>query len=65
MKALMPSNLRPLSNRQRHLLCLTLKLMLAGVPEEERRAIIERRLHYYREARKRQRYPYHQREQHP
>ena len=55
----------PLSNRQRHLLCLGLKLMLAGVPEEERRAIIERRLHYYREARKCQRYPYHQREQHP
>lgn len=55
----------PLSNRQRHLLCLGLKLMLAGVPEDERRAIIERRLHYYREARKRQRYPYHQREPHP
>lgn len=65
-----------MSNRQRHLLCLTLKLMLAGTPEEERlltmqnlhserAAIIERRLHYYREARKRQRYPYHQREQRP
>lgn len=54
-----------MSNRERHLLCLTLKLMLAGVPEEERRAIIERRLHYYREARKRQRYPYHQREPRP
>lgn len=58
-------NNRPLSNRQRHLLCLTLKLMLAGTPEDERRAIVERRLHYYREARKRQRYPYHQREQLP
>lgn len=54
-----------MSNRQRHLLCLTLKLMLAGTPEDERRAIVERRLHYYREARKRQRYPYHQREQLP
>lgn len=65
MNMLTPPNLGPLSNRQRHLLCLGLKLMLAGVPEEERRAIIERRLHYYREARKRQRYPYHQREQRP
>lgn len=54
-----------MSNRQRHLLCLGLTLMLAGVPEEDRRAIIERRLHYYREARKRQRYAYHQREPRP